>query len=164
VSYLNEKIRSGCDAVQIFDTWAGNLAAADFEEFSLRYLRYICERLETSGAPVIVFAKGIDKLSKLADLRCDVLGVDWTKDISEVKAEIAGRKALQGNLDPCVLFAPREKIRQETERILKVFGPEPGHVFNLGHGILPNTSPENAKYLVQCVKEISTGFRRHAAA
>ena len=164
VSYLNAKIRSGCDAVQIFDTWAGNLSPADFEEFSLRYIRYICDRLETGGAPVIVFAKGIDQPGKLADLKCDVLGVDWTKDIAHVKQVVAGRKALQGNLDPCVLFAPKEKIRLETERILKAFGGGPGHIFNLGHGILPHTNPENARYLVECVREISSGLHRQAAA
>jgi uroporphyrinogen decarboxylase len=162
VDYLNAKIRAGCDAVQIFDTWAGNLSPADFEEFSLRYLRYICERLETNGAPVIVFAKGVESFEKLTDLRCDVLGVDWTKDISRVRSEVVGSKALQGNLDPCVLFAPKEKIRQETERILEGIGGEPGHIFNLGHGILPHTAVENVKYLVSCVKELSSRYHQQA--
>ena len=116
VDYLNAKIRAGCDAVQIFDTWAGILSPTDFEEFSLQYIRHICDRLETKGAPVIVFAKGVSSMRKLADLRCDVLGIDWTKDIGEVGAEIGDKKALQGNLDPCVLFAPKEKIKAETER------------------------------------------------
>ena len=154
VEYLNAKIRAGCDAVQIFDTWAGNLSPSDFEEFSLRYLKYICDRLETDGAPVIVFAKGISDLQSLADLKCDALGVDWTKDIGAVKKQIGDKKVLQGNLDPCVLFAPKEKIRKETERILSNF-TSGGHVFNLGHGILPKTPVENAKYLVDCVKESS---------
>ena len=158
VEYLNAKIRAGCDAVQIFDTWAGNLSPSDFEEFSLRYIRYICERLETNGAPVIVFAKGVDSLKKLADLNCDVLGVDWTKDIGKARAEIDGKKALQGNLDPCVLFAPKEKIREETERILRGYGDGAGHIFNLGHGILPKTPVENAKYLVNSVKELSIKY------
>ncbi|HSU26223.1 MAG TPA: uroporphyrinogen decarboxylase [Pyrinomonadaceae bacterium] len=162
VDYLNAKIRSGCDAVQIFDTWAGNLSPADFDEFSLRYIKYICDGLETNGAPVIVFAKGVDRLAKLADLKCDVIGVDWTKDLADVKRDIDGRKALQGNLDPCVLFAPKEKIKTETERILEVFGADPGHIFNLGHGILPNTQPENAKYLVDSVKEISIRYHQQA--
>ena len=153
VDYLNAKIRAGCDAVQIFDTWAGALAPADFEEFSLRYLTYICDRLETNGAPVIVFAKGIHDTKKLAKLKCNVLGVDWTKDIGDAASE-AGGKAVQGNLDPCVLFAPKEIIRRETQRILDRVGGRP-HVFNLGHGILPTTSPENAKFLVSCVKELS---------
>jgi uroporphyrinogen decarboxylase len=154
VDYLNAKIRTGCDAVQIFDTWAGALAPADFEEFSLRYIRYICDRLETNGAPVIVFAKGINDTGKLAGLRCDVLGIDWTKNIGDAARE-AGGKAVQGNLDPCVLFASHEVIRRETKRILDEIGGRPGHIFNLGHGILPTTPPENAKYLVSCVKELS---------
>ncbi len=155
VEYLNEKIRAGCDAVQIFDTWAGNLAPADFEEFSLRYLKYICDNLKTNGAPVIVFAKGVADMSALADLKCDVLGVDWTKDIGKIKQQIGAKKVLQGNLDPCVLFAPRGKIKQETENILRAFENGAGHIFNLGHGILPTTPVENAKYLVESVKKLS---------
>lgn len=154
VDYLNAKIRTGCDAVQIFDTWAGALAPADFEEFSLRYIRYICDRLETNGAPVIVFAKGINDTRKLADLKCNVLGVDWTKSIGEAARE-AGGKVVQGNLDPCVLFASQEVIRRETKRVLDEIGGRHGHIFNLGHGILPTTPPENAKFLVSCVKELS---------
>lgn len=155
VEYLNAKLRAGADAVQIFDTWAGNLSPSDFEEFSLRYLKYICDNLDANGAPVIVFAKGVGNMNSLADLKCDVLGVDWTKDIGAVKREISGRKVLQGNLDPCVLFAPQKRIRTETERILSNFENGAGHVFNLGHGILPKTPVENAKYLVDCVKESS---------
>src|SRR5829696_8434135 len=84
VDYLNAKIRSGCDAVQIFDTWAGILSPSDLEEFSLQYIRYICERLETNGAPVIVFAKGVNAFDKLAEFKCDVIGHDWTQDIGKV--------------------------------------------------------------------------------
>jgi len=155
VDYLNAKMRAGCDAVQIFDTWAGVLSPWDLEEFSLQYIRYICERLEPYGLPVIVFAKGVNDLSKLVDLKCDVIGLDWTFDIGAAKAEIGESKALQGNLDPCVLFAPKQKIRFETERILERFGQGGGHVFNLGHGILPKTPVENTQYLVSCVKELS---------
>ena len=161
VEYLNEKVRSGCDAVQIFDTWAGILSPTDLDEFSLRYISYICDRVETNGAPVIVFPKGVNDTAKLARLKCDVIGIDWTKDIAEAKAE-AGGKAIQGNLDPCVLFAPKEKIRQETERILERYGVGTGHIFNLGHGILPNVPPENAKYLVDCVKELSIKYHERA--
>lgn len=160
VDYLNAKLRAGCDAVQIFDTWAGILSPSDLEEFSLRYIKYICEKLETDGAPVIVFAKGVNALEKLEDLKCDVIGLDWTMDIAAARTAIGESKALQGNLDPCVLFAPEEKISQETERILQRFGRGSGHIFNLGHGILPNTPPENAKYLVSCVKELSIKYHQ----
>jgi uroporphyrinogen decarboxylase len=161
VDYLNAKIRAGCDAVQIFDTWAGILSPTDLEEFSLRYIRYICERLETNGAPVIVFAKGVNTWDSLADLKCDVVGLDWTQDIGAVRERIGGRKALQGNLDPCVLFAPQERIKQEVEQILANYGSGEGHIFNLGHGILPTTPVENTKYLVSCVKELSIKYHQH---
>ncbi|MBA2493904.1 MAG: uroporphyrinogen decarboxylase [Acidobacteria bacterium] len=161
VGYLNKKIETGCDAVQIFDSWAGILSPWDFEEFSFRYLKYICEQLKTNGAPVIVFAKGVNNLEKLALLKCDVIGIDWTKDIREARAEIGDKKALQGNLDPCVLFAPKEKIKAETQRILESYGAGAGHIFNLGHGILKQTAPENARYFVECVKELSAKY--HAA-
>lgn len=160
VEYLNAKIRAGCDAVQIFDTWAGILSPWDLEEFSLRYIRYICDRLETNGAPVIVFAKGVNQLDKLASIKCDVIGLDWTMDIGSARAEIGAEKALQGNLDPCILFASKEKIRLETERVLEGFGSGSGHIFNLGHGILPTTSVENTQYLVSCVKKLSVKYHR----
>ena len=158
IDYLNAKIRAGCDAVQIFDTWAGILSPSDLDEFSLRYIAYICERIETNGAPVIVFAKGVNAVEKLAHLKCDVIGLDWTQDIGRVRAEIGDSKALQGNLDPCVLFASHDHIKCETETILAGYGHGPGHIFNLGHGILPTTPPENARHLVSCVKELSIGY------
>jgi len=162
VDYLNAKLRAGCDAVQIFDTWAGVLSPSDLEEFSLKYIRYICERLDTNGAPVIVFAKGVNAFETLADLKCDVIGLDWTQDIGEVRSKIGSRKALQGNLDPCTLFAPRDTIKSKVQEILDGFSGEPGHIFNLGHGILPNTPVENARYVVECVKELSGKYRQNA--
>lgn len=158
VEYLNAKIAAGCDAVQIFDTWAGILSPSDFEEFSLKYIRYICDNLQTGGAPVIVFAKGVSSYGALAELKCDSLGVDWTKELGAVRREINGSKALQGNMDPTVLYAPKEKIRQETERVLQSYGFGSGHVFNLGHGITPKTPVENTQYFVECVKELSAKY------
>lgn len=156
VEYLNAKIRAGCDAVQIFDTWASVLSPTNFEEYSLKYIRYICENLETNGAPVIVFAKGVSSYKNLAQLKCDVLGVDWARNIGDVRAEIGGAKGLQGNLDPTILYAPKEKIREETERVLQSYGADgTGHIFNLGHGITPKTPVENVQYFVECVKELS---------
>ncbi len=160
VDYLNAKIRAGCDAVQIFDTWAGILSPWDLEEFSLRYISYICDRLETNGAPVIVFAKGVRSINTLGALKCDVIGLDWTQDVGHVRSRIGDRKALQGNMDPCVLFASEDRIRQEAERILESYGSGPGHIFNLGHGILPAATPESAKYLVGCIKELSIKYHQ----
>jgi len=164
VEYLNAKIAAGCDAVQIFDTWASLLSPGDFEEFSLRYIRDICDRLETNGAPVIVFAKGVGSFERLTDLRCDALGVDWTRDLGRVRQEMDGRKALQGNLDPTILFAPKEKIRSEAARVIRSYGNGPGHIFNLGHGILPTTPVENVRYLVESVRELSSRRRDEAQA
>jgi len=158
VEYLNAKIAAGCDAVQIFDTWAGILSPADFEEFSLKYIRYICDNLQTNGAPVIVFAKGVNSYAALAELKCDSLGVDWTKELGAVRKEINSAKALQGNMDPTVLFAPKEKIRAETERVLQSYGGGAGHVFNLGHGITPKTPVASTQYFVECVKELSAKY------
>jgi uroporphyrinogen decarboxylase len=104
---------------------------------------------------VIVFAKGVASYEALAQLNCDVLGVDWTKELDRVRKEIGGSKALQGNLDPTVLFAPRERIRLEAARVLRSYGSGGGHIFNLGHGILPNTPVENVRYLVESVRELS---------
>lgn len=160
IDYLNAKIRAGCDAVQIFDTWAGILSRPDLEEFSLRYIKYICERLETKGVPVIVFAKGVQTLEAMAELDCDVIGLDWTMDISDARARIGKTMALQGNMDPCMLFAPKEKIRSEVERILADYGNGNGHIFNLGHGILPTTPVDSARYLVSCVKELSIKYHQ----
>lgn len=162
VDYLNAKIRAGCDAVQIFDTWAGILSPPDLEEFSLRYIENICERLETDGAPVIVFAKGVNSFNRLSKLNCDVIGIDWTQSVSEARSGTGGKKAIQGNLDPCVLFGPKEKIKSETERILADFGGDSGHIFNLGHGILPTTPVENVAFLVSCVKELSVKYHRQS--
>jgi uroporphyrinogen decarboxylase len=159
VKYLNAKIAAGCDAVQIFDTWASLLSPGDLEEFSFQYIRYICERIETNGAPVIVFAKGIGSFESLREMKCDVIGVDWTRNLGDVRRVTGGGKALQGNLDPTVLFGPKEKIRTETAKVLQSYGAEPGHVFNLGHGILPKTPVDNVQYLVECVREISTAMR-----
>jgi uroporphyrinogen decarboxylase len=154
IEYLNAKIAMGCDAVQIFDTWAGVLSPSDLDEFVLPYVAKICDGLKTGCAPVIYFPKGVSDTRKLASLDCNALGIDWTKDIAMAKVD-AGGKVLQGNLDPCVLFASKEKIRTEVERILDAARRGGGHVFNLGHGILPTTPVENARYLVECVKELS---------
>ena len=160
IAYLNKKIESGCDAIQIFDTWGGILSPNDFEEFSLRYIRKIVNSINANSVPVIVFAKGVKAIDKLAELYCDVLGIDWTFDIGEVRKVVENRKALQGNLDPCVLFAPKEKIREETRRILESYGRGAGHIFNLGHGILPKTPVENVKHFVNCVKEMSVEYHQ----
>jgi len=157
--YLSAKIEAGVNAVQIFDTWGGILSQHDFEEFSLRYIRRIISQLKRKDEPVIVFAKGVHyKLKKLAKCGADAIGLDWTMDIDRVKKRIGKKVALQGNLDPTVLYAPEEKIREEVIRVLDSYGKGSGHVFNLGHGILPDIDPAKAKFLVETVKEESKKY------
>lgn len=157
--YLSAKIEAGCNAVQIFDTWGGILSQKDFEEFSLRYVEKIISLIKRKDEPVIFFAKGVHfKLDKLAATGADVLGLDWTMDLGEVRKQVGNKVALQGNMDPTVLYANKNYIREETKRVLKSFGEGNGHVFNLGHGILPDIDPENVKALVQYVKEESKAF------
>ena len=159
--YLSAKIEAGCNAVQIFDTWGGILSQKDFEEFSLLYVEKIISQIKRKDEPIIFFAKGIHyKLNKMANIGADVLGLDWTMDLGEVRKQVGDKVALQGNMDPTVLYANKNYIRDETKRVLDSFGKGNGHIFNLGHGILPDVDPENAKALVQFVKEESVSFHR----
>ncbi|RPI71759.1 MAG: uroporphyrinogen decarboxylase, partial [Ignavibacteriales bacterium] len=157
--YLSAKIEAGADAVQIFDTWGGILSQKDFEEFSLQYVKMIISNIKKKNEPVIFFPKGVHyKLKKLSKCGADVIGLDWTMNLGKVRKRIGEKVALQGNLDPTVLYAPEEKIKEETIRILDSFGSGNGHIFNLGHGILPDVKPEKAKFLVDTVKEESIKY------
>jgi uroporphyrinogen decarboxylase len=157
--YLSAKIEAGADAVQIFDTWGGVLSQNDFEEFSLKYVQMIISNIKRKNEPVIFFPKGVHyKLKKLSKCGADVIGLDWTMDIGKVRKRIGDKIALQGNLDPSFLYANEEKIKEEAIRILDSFGEGSGHIFNLGHGILPDVEPEKAKYLVNTVKEESRKY------
>lgn len=159
--YLSAKIEAGADAVQIFDTWGGILSQNDFEEFSLQYVERIISTLKRKNEPIIFFPKGVHyKLKKLSRCGADVIGLDWTMDLGKVRKRIGERVALQGNLDPTVLYGNEEKIKEETIKILDSFGDGTGHIFNLGHGILPDVEPEKAKYLVNVVKEESMKYHR----
>lgn len=157
--YLSAKIEYGCNAVQIFDTWGGILSQQDFLEFDLIYIQKIIQSIKRKDEPVIVFAKGVHhNIDKIVESGADVIGLDWTMNIGQVRKNLSDKVALQGNLDPTVLFADELKIRTEVKRILESYGYGSGHIFNLGHGILPNVSPENAKTLVRIVKEESKIF------
>ncbi len=157
--YLAAQIQvGGADIVQIFDTWAGILSKRDFLEFSLPYIARIVDRLRSAGAPLIVFAKGANSaLAELAGTGADALGLDWTMDIGEAREALGGAAALQGNFDPVRLYGSPESIRAEVRRILASYGNHPGHIFNLGHGILPDVPVEHAKAFVDAVKEYSHG-------
>ena len=165
-AYLNAQIDSGAQAVMLFDTWGGSLSAAAYEEFSLAYLRRIVAGLkkEKDGEriPSIVFTKGGGLwLEKIAAIGCDAVGLDWTIDIGEARRRVGEQVALQGNLDPNVLFASPEIVAAEARKVLDSFGAgNTGHVFNLGHGISQFTPPEHVTALVETVHSHSRILRR----
>jgi uroporphyrinogen decarboxylase len=159
-AYLNAQILAGAQAVQIFDTWGGALSHAAYKEFSLTYMERIVRQLkrehEGRRVPVILFTKGGGQwLEAIADTGCDALGLDWTTDIGLARERVGARVALQGNMDPTVLYASPQAIRTEVKRIVDCFGPHSGHVFNLGHGITPDVSPEHARVFIESVHELT---------
>jgi uroporphyrinogen decarboxylase len=157
--YLSAQIAAGADVVQIFDTWGGLLTPDAFEEFSLRYIEQIIEALKRTDEPVIVFCKGCGhSLQKIADTGADVVGLDWTIDIGGARAILGDTAALQGNMDPTLLYSNPQRIRDEVVAILEKFGSNRGHIFNLGHGVLPDVPVENVKAFVDAVKEESVRF------
>jgi uroporphyrinogen decarboxylase len=161
--YLNAQIAAGAQAVMVFDTWGGALSPAAYREFSLRYMADIVDGLTRQAdgrrVPVILFTKGGGEwLADMAATGADALGVDWTTDLADARARVGGRVALQGNLDPSVLYAPPESIRTEVGRVLASYGRGHGHVFNLGHGIHPDVPPEHAGAMVAAVHELSPAF------
>jgi len=161
--YLNEKVKSGVNALQIFDTWGGILSPADFNEFSLKYVKKIISKIEDKDIPVIFFPKGVhSNFNEIANCGANVISLDWTVNIGEVRKIIDDKVALQGNLDPTTLYAEPEIIIARAEKVMADYGNGNGHIFNLGHGILPDINPDNAKALIDFVKENS--FKYHNAA
>jgi len=157
IAYLKKQIAAGADMVQIFDSWAGVLAPDVYNEFSLKYISDICNAIDE--VPVTVFAKGAFFARKeMASLRCNTIGLDWNMDIKESRALIGDSKTLQGNLDPCVLYASFDDIKKETRKMLDAFGPYK-HIANLGHGVYPDTDPEKVKCFIETVKEYSLKIR-----
>lgn len=162
-SYLNAQIAAGADAVMVFDTWGGMLSHDDYLEFSLRYARQVRELLNTrhdgKQIPAILFTKGGGLwLEAMADTGYEALGLDWQTDIGQARARVGDRVALQGNMDPITLYAQPEVIREKVGKVLKGFGAGSGHVFNLGHGILPDINPEHVKAMVDAVRELSPQY------
>ena len=156
VRYLKMQIEAGVQAVQVFDTWGGILPVHLYEPFSARYLKEIASKLKPYGIPVTLFSKGgIDLARQLSDSEASMIGIDWMTDMGEAREILGSKFALQGNLDPTVLYGSKDIIRKEVNRVLEVFGNDSGHVFNLGHGILPDIPVDNVSHLVETVREIS---------
>jgi uroporphyrinogen decarboxylase len=161
ILYINAQIEAGAQIVQLFDTWAGELSAADYEEFALPYERKVFERIHrdpsgrgpaASGVPAILYVNGCSHiLEKMAESGADVLSIDWRIDLAEARRRVGDKVALQGNLDPCELLGTPETIAESVKEILKKGGGL-GHVMNLGHGILPMVPVENARAFIETAK------------
>jgi uroporphyrinogen decarboxylase len=150
MQYLKEQVSSGVDLIQIFDSWAGILSPEHYREFSAPYISQICNAID--NVPVTVFAKGAYFARKdLSKMDCDVIGLDWNMDIEESRAIIGDSKTLQGNLDPCVLYASFAEIEKQTKVMLNLFGKQKT-IANLGHGVYPDTDPEKLKCFIETVK------------
>lgn len=161
--YLQAQRSAGADALMIFDSWGGVLTTAAYRAFSLAYMRQIVQSVKsaqtTGDVPIILFTRGGGLwIEDLVDSGCDAIGVDWSIDLDRARARSQGRVALQGNLDTAVLYADATTIRQQVQRALAAYGPAPGHVFNLGHGIHPDIDPDNVAVLVDAVHELSRPF------
>jgi uroporphyrinogen decarboxylase len=165
IAYLNGQILAGAQAVQVFDSWGGSLSDAAYQEFSLAYMQKIVNGLirENDGrkVPVILFTKGGGQwLESMADTGADALGLDWTTPIGEARRRVGNKVALQGNMDPSVLYASPQAIRSEVARILESYGSGTGHVFNLGHGITPEVDPAHAGAFIEAVHELSAKYHQ----
>jgi uroporphyrinogen decarboxylase len=149
ISYLKAQVTAGTNLIQLFDSWAGILSPAQYSEFATPYIAQICNAI--NEVPVTVFAKGaFFAREEIGGLSCDVVGLDWNMDIKESRALIPN-KTLQGNLDPCVLYAEKSEIKKHTEDMLKSFGKR-RYIANLGHGVYPDTDPDKVKFFIDTVK------------
>lgn len=162
-AYLNAQINAGAQAIMLFDTWGGSLSPANYREFSLAYMEKIVAGLQRQSegreVPVTLFTKGGGQwLEWMAETGVNGVGLDWTTDIGEARRRVGDKVTLQGNMDPCVLYASADRVEQEVASILASFGKGEGHVFNLGHGIHPTVDPENMARLVEAVHKHSAQY------
>ena len=150
--YLAAQVAAGAQVLQLFDSWAGALAAADYREYVLPYVQQACDAVRSAGAPLIYFSTGTGGLLELlGGLRCEVLSVDWRVDLAAARRLLPEQMALQGNLEPALLFAPAAVLEQRARAVLAAAGNGTGYIFNLGHGILPQTPPDAVARLVEIV-------------
>lgn len=162
-SYLAAQIDAGAQAVMIFDTWGGVLAKESYLEYSLSPMQKIVQALKNkqsaNGVPIVLFTKGGGNwLNEMAATGCHALGLDWSTEIDYARAQVGDKVALQGNLDPCVLYGSDQRIREEVSKVLAKYGKGSGHVFNLGHGIQQFVDPAKVTVLVDAVKELSPAY------
>ncbi len=157
IAYLKAQVAAGAQALQVFDSWAGALAPVDFGEYALPYVKRIIAALKDSGTPLIYFANnGATLLDQSRTCGADVLGLDWRISIADAARLVGPDISLQGNLDPCALLLPEAKLEKRIAAILEEGKAARAHIFNLGHGILPETPPEKARFLVECVHRLGS--------
>lgn len=154
--YLRAQIEAGAQAVQIFDSWVGDLSPTDYVEFIQPYLKPVFDDLATTGVPVLHFGTGTGSLLELQrDTGGDVIGVDWRTPLDVARARLGDGVAVQGNLDPHLLAAPRPLLERRVKEVIERAGPKPGHIFNLGHGVMPHIPPANVTYVRELVHELT---------
>jgi uroporphyrinogen decarboxylase len=154
-AYVREQVAAGADAIMLFDTWGGLLTAAAFERWSLASMRHVLDTVPR-GVPTILFSRGAgDRLARLAATGASCIGLDWSIDLDAARRSVGDRVALQGNLDPAALLTDPETVQRAVKAVLAAAGPAPGHVFNLGHGVLPATPPEHVGVLVDAVHRLT---------
>ena len=154
IPYLEMQVEAGADVLQIFDSWVGSLSADDYAQHVLKHTRRLVAAAQSTGVPVIHYGNGVGHLLEvLLETGVDVLSIDWRVDPAEAIRRTRGRVALQGNLDPCVLFAPVDVVRRETTRVLDAFADAPGYIFNLGSGILPKTPLASMETIFEVLRE-----------
>lgn len=157
IEYLKAQIKAGADIVQVFDSWAGILGPEQYQRFSMKYIAEICDAI--TEVPVTVFSKGaFFARSEMRHLNCETIGLDWSMDIQSSRRLIGENKTLQGNLDPCALYAPDNELVKTTKKMLDEFGTS-RHIANLGHGVYPDIDPNKVKVFVNTVKEYSAKLR-----
>lgn len=157
ITYLKAQIAAGADIVQVFDSWAGILPPEHYTKYSMKYISQICDAIDE--VPVTVFSKGaFFARNEMRHLNCETIGLDWNMDIAESRRLIGEGKTLQGNLDPCTLYASNKEVENATKKMLDQFGSH-RHIANLGHGVYPDTDPEKVKVFINTVKEYSAQMR-----
>jgi uroporphyrinogen decarboxylase len=162
-AYSAEQVRAGADVIQIFDSWVGCLSVEDYRRYVLPHVTGMVKQLQKTGVPVIYF--GTDSATLLPAMKetgADVIGLDWRIPLNEGWARLEHKSAVQGNLDPVLLFADWKELKARAEDILRLAAGRPGHIFNLGHGILPETPVDNVKNLARLVQEYSGAGSRHS--
>jgi uroporphyrinogen decarboxylase len=153
IQYLKHQIKAGADVIQLFDSWSGVLGSTEYSDFGMKYVRRICDAI--TEVPVTVFAKGAYYArEEMGTLNCEAIGLDWNMDLAESRMLIGNEKTLQGNLDPCILYASFKTIEEKTKNMLNSFGNQ-RHIANLGHGVYPDTDPEKVKCFIETVKEFA---------